>query len=43
MASVGVVPASGSKDVKTNIVGVDRLPAEMKDMKLRDDKVKIND
>lgn len=33
MASVSVVPASG------NTVGVDRLPEEMNDMKIRDDKV----
>ncbi|KAF7804960.1 polygalacturonase [Senna tora] len=38
METVGVAPASGSRDVNANTVGVDRLPAEMKDMKIRDDK-----
>ena len=33
MASVTAVPASGFRD------GVDRLPDEMNDMKIRDDKV----
>ncbi|KAL6531477.1 DASH complex subunit ask1 [Orobanche minor] len=34
MASVGVAPTSGLRDT----VGVDRLPEEMNDMKIRDDK-----
>ena len=42
MASAGVVPAAGLRDVNASTVGVDRLPEEMNDMKIRDDKVKIN-
>ncbi|KAI4301554.1 hypothetical protein L6164_034821 [Bauhinia variegata] len=38
MASAGVAPASGSRDVNANTVAVDRLPDEMNDMKIRDDK-----
>lgn len=38
MASVGVVPTSGIRDPSG--LGVDRLPEEMNDMKIRDDKVK---
>lgn len=37
MASVGVAPASGLRD--SHMTGVDRLPEEMNDMKIRDDKV----
>lgn len=37
MASVGVAPASGIRDTNGN--GVDRLPEELNDMKIRDDKV----
>lgn len=37
MASVGVAPASGLRE--SQMVGVDRLPEEMNDMKIRDDKV----
>lgn len=36
MASVGVAPASGLRESQ---MGVDRLPEEMNDMKIRDDKV----
>ncbi|KAI8563919.1 hypothetical protein RHMOL_Rhmol03G0146800 [Rhododendron molle] len=36
MASVGVAPASGLRE--SQMVGVDRLPEEMNDMKIRDDK-----
>ncbi|KAF7154448.1 hypothetical protein RHSIM_Rhsim01G0117700 [Rhododendron simsii] len=36
MASVGVAPASGLREFQ--MVGVDRLPEEMNDMKIRDDK-----
>ncbi|KAK4273310.1 hypothetical protein QN277_021737 [Acacia crassicarpa] len=38
MASEGVTHASKLTDVKANTNGVDRLPAEMNDMKIRDDK-----
>ena len=37
MALVGVGPASGLRDSRSN--AVDRLPEEMNDLKLRDDKV----
>lgn len=41
MASVSVVPASGLiRDSSASTVGVDRLPEEMNEMKIRDDKVK---
>lgn len=36
MASVGVAPTSSG-----HTVGVDRLPEEMNDMKIRDDKVNL--
>lgn len=39
MASVSVVPASGLRDPSGNTVSVDKLPEEMNDMKIRDDKV----
>ena len=39
MASVSVVPASGLREPSGNAVGVDNLPNEMNDMKIRDDKV----
>ncbi|XP_028771030.1 glycogen synthase kinase-3 homolog MsK-3-like [Neltuma alba] len=38
MASAGVAPASGLRDVNANTVGIDKLPEEMSDMKIRDDK-----
>lgn len=38
MASVGVVPA-GLREPSGHAVGVDKLPEEMNDMKIRDDKV----
>ncbi|KAK7837933.1 shaggy-related protein kinase ntk-1 [Quercus suber] len=38
MASVGVAPASGMREPSNHNVGVDRLPEEMNDMKIRDDK-----
>ena len=40
MASVGVAPA-GLREPSGNTVGVDKLPEEMNDMKIRDDKVCI--
>lgn len=40
MASVGVAPASGMREPSNHNVGVDRLPEEMNDMKIRDDKVR---
>ena len=39
MASVSVVPTLGTKEPTENSAGVDRLPEEMNDMKIRDDKV----
>ena len=39
MASVSVVPASGLRDTRGNTTGVDKLPDEMNDMKISDDKV----
>ena len=40
MASVSVVPASGLvREPSGNAAGVDRLPDEMNDMKIRDEKV----
>lgn len=39
MASVGVAPTSGLRESSGHAVGVDKLPEEMNDMKIRDDKV----
>lgn len=39
MTSVSVVPASAIPDHGGSTIGVERLPDEMNDMKLRDDKV----
>jgi len=41
MASGGVAPASGFIDKNASSVGVEKLPEEMNDMKIRDDKVTI--
>ncbi|XP_061373613.1 glycogen synthase kinase-3 homolog MsK-3-like [Gastrolobium bilobum] len=38
MASAGVAPASGLRDVNASSVAVDRLPDEMNSMKIRDDR-----
>ncbi|XP_015968858.1 glycogen synthase kinase-3 homolog MsK-3 [Arachis duranensis] len=38
MASAGVAPASGAKDMNGSSVAVERLPDEMNDMKIRDDR-----
>ncbi|KAL1350874.1 hypothetical protein HN51_014851 [Arachis hypogaea] len=38
MASAGVAPASGVKDMNGSSVAVERLPDEMNDMKIRDDR-----
>ncbi|KAL6142490.1 hypothetical protein ACLB2K_060770 [Fragaria x ananassa] len=38
MASVGVVPTAGLREPSGHAVGVDKLPEEMNDMKIRDDK-----
>ncbi|KAH7666572.1 glycogen synthase kinase 3 beta protein [Dioscorea alata] len=38
MASVSMVPSSGFKNTGGSNVGVDRLPGEMSDMRIRDDK-----
>lgn len=39
MASVGVAPAGLREAPSGHTVGVDKLPEEMNDMKIRDDKV----
>ena len=39
MASVSVAPNAGVREPSGNNVAVDRLPEEMNDMKIRDDKV----
>lgn len=39
MASVGVVPSAGLREPSGQPADVDRLPEEMNDMKIRDDKV----
>ena len=39
MASAGVAPTSGLREAGVHNAGVDRLPEEMNDMKIRDDKV----
>lgn len=39
MASVGVAPTSGLREPSGHAVGVDKLPEELNDMKIRDDKV----
>lgn len=40
MASVGVAPTSGFREASGNgEIGVDVLPEEMNDMKIRDDRV----
>jgi hypothetical protein len=41
MASGGVAPASGFIDKNASSVGVEKLPEEMNDLKIRDDKVNI--
>ncbi|KAI4365722.1 hypothetical protein MLD38_021686 [Melastoma candidum] len=38
MASLGVLPPSGLRDHSENAVTIDRLPNEINDMKIRDDK-----
>lgn len=39
MASVGVAPTSCLRESSGHTGGVDKLPKEMNDMKIRDDKV----
>lgn len=39
MASVGVAPVTGVRDPGRKTGGLDKLPDEMNEMKLRDDKV----
>ena len=39
MASVSIVPTSGLREPSGNTVGADRLPDEINDIKIRDDKV----
>lgn len=41
MASVGIAPTSGLKDPGGNVGAIDKLPDEMNDMKIREDKVSI--
>lgn len=36
---MGVVPTAGLREPSGHAVGVDKLPEEMNDMKIRDDKV----
>ncbi|XP_058086112.1 shaggy-related protein kinase alpha-like isoform X2 [Magnolia sinica] len=38
MASASVVPATGLRNTSGNAISMDRLPEEMNDMKIRDDK-----
>ncbi|CAA3023420.1 shaggy-related kinase alpha [Olea europaea subsp. europaea] len=38
MGSVGIAPTSGLRESSSHAVGVDRLPEEMNDMTIRDDK-----
>lgn len=42
MASLGMLPPSGLRDHSENAGAVDRLPNEINDMKIRDDKVNLN-
>lgn len=39
MASVGIEPSAAVRDSSENTTDVDRLPEEMNDMKIQDDKV----
>lgn len=39
MASIGVAPTSGLRDPSGNTAAVDKLPDEMNDMKIKDEKV----
>ena len=39
MTSVGLIPASGLREPSANTAAMDKLPQEMNDMKIRDDKV----
>lgn len=39
MASVGIAPIPGARDSTSHATGVDKLPEELSDMKIRDDKV----
>ena len=39
MATVGVAPASGIRQASSDGGVVDRLPEELSDMRIRDDKV----
>lgn len=39
MASVIVAPSAGIKNTSGNAFGMDRLPDEINDLKIRDDKV----
>lgn len=40
MTSVGIAPTSGLREPGGNVSGVNRLPDEMNDMKIRDERVK---
>lgn len=39
MASVGIAPLPGARDSSAHANGVDKLPEEMNDMKIREEKV----
>lgn len=39
MATVGIPPLPGARDSTAHANGVDKLPEEMNDMKIRDEKV----
>lgn len=41
MASVGIPPNPGARDSTAHATAVDKLPEEMNDMKIRDDKVRF--
>ncbi|KAL8139068.1 hypothetical protein V2J09_005069 [Rumex salicifolius] len=40
MTSIGVIPAAGLRESSGNIASMDKLPQEMNDMRIRDDKAK---
>lgn len=43
MATAGVAPASGLRDVNaSSVIAADRLPEEILGMRIKDDKVNIN-
>ena len=42
MASVSVASATAANTGRGNIIGVDKLPEEMNEMKIKDDKVETS-